>query len=57
MSPAEQIIADIDYLISIDPEFARDWECADIGIDYVLNACSNLGDISAQYFIQEFCGV
>jgi len=52
MNPADSIIRDIEFLCLFDPEFVRDWEMADIGIDWVLNECSKLGDISAQTFLK-----
>ena len=53
MRPADRIIRDIEFLCLFDPEFVRDWEIADIGIDWVLNECSKLGDISAQTFVSQ----
>lgn len=53
MTTADRIIQDIEFLCLFDPEFVRDWEIADIGIDWVLNECSKLGDISAKDFVSK----
>ena len=53
MTTADRIIQDIEFLCLFDPEFVRDWEMADIGIDWVLDECDKLGDISAKDFVSK----
>ena len=53
MTTADRIIADIEFICYYDPEFRRDWEVADIGIDWILTQCDKLGDISAKEFLTQ----
>ena len=54
MITVNRIIDDIEFLCLFDPEFVRDWEYADIGIDFVLNECDKLGDISAKEYLTKY---
>jgi hypothetical protein len=46
----QQIMEDINFLVSVDPTFAESPD----DIDQVLQTCEDLGGISAEYFYHEF---
>jgi hypothetical protein len=46
----QQIIEDINFLVSVDPTFAESPD----DVDKVLETCEDLGGISAEYFYHEF---